>query len=85
MNNRKRVRPSTGELRGMVEAWLKKRMRSVYDLHAWAYLLLGWTAFWSTDPYVVRAAVGGIILGMVIATAHDTVLKLRTYGGGGEH
>jgi hypothetical protein len=62
------------QLRGVIEAWLKHRVWSVYDAHGRAYLILGGIACVALrvegdpDPWVARSSVWGIVLLVFSAT-----------------
>jgi membrane protein DedA with SNARE-associated domain len=61
-------------LRAIIEAWLKHGVRSLYDVHARGYLILGLIAGTALaiqgndDPWIVRSSVWGIILLVLSAT-----------------
>src|SRR5829696_4532280 len=56
------------DLGAMLDSWLKHRVRSVYDVHARGYLVLGvlgWRAMsapGSADPWILRSVVWGIVI-----------------------
>jgi|GEM_PF-5527600 len=62
------------QLSAIIEAWLKNGVRSLYDVHARAYLILGLIAGsalsiqGNDDPWVVRSSVWGIVLLVLSAT-----------------
>ena len=66
--------PLMREIRAIIEAWLKHRVRSLYDVHTRGYLVLGalgWGAQGSADPWILRSVVGGIVILILTATIYD--------------
>ncbi|MBW3572369.1 MAG: hypothetical protein KY467_14805 [Gemmatimonadetes bacterium] len=61
----------------LVEAWLRHRARSLYDVHVRGYLvlgLLGWHAMGargSADPWILRSVVWGIVALVLSATLYE--------------
>lgn len=61
-------------LRAIIEAWFKHGVRSLYDVHARGYLILGLIAGTALvvqgndDPWIVRSSVWGIVLLVLSAT-----------------
>lgn len=68
------------QLRAIIEAWLKHGVRSLYDVHARGYLILG-TIAWAAssrsnaDPWITRSVVWGIVLLVLSATVFAVVSK----------
>lgn len=71
-----------------LETWLKHRTRSVYDVHARGYLVLGALGWHATDaqgspdPWILRSVVWGIVLLVLSATIYDAWIKRRRSRGG---
>ena len=76
-----------GEIRGVVEAWLKHRPRSLYDLYARAYLILGLLGYHVVseggrmDRWIIGSIIWGIILLLVVATGFEVWIKRRRGDG----
>lgn len=62
------------EIRAIIEAWLKHRVRGLHDVHTRGYLVLGvlgLRAQGSADPWILRSVVWGIVILILSATIHD--------------
>lgn len=67
-------RPLMREIKGIIEAWLKHRVRSLYDVHARGYLVLGvlgWRAQGEADEWIARSIVAAIVVLVLSATLYE--------------
>lgn len=72
-----------GEITGVVAAWVKHRPRSMYDLHARAYLVLGLLGYQvlkadgGADRWIIGSIIWGIILLIIVATLFEVWAQRR--------
>lgn len=62
------------EIRAIIEAWLKHRVRSLYDVHARGYLVLGVLGVRAqdgSDQWIARSVVVAIVVLILSATLYE--------------